>query len=884
MDFGYPSVIRQELRQQRPIAAQVSVGNFGVVGFFPKGPTNQAVLVRGSAEHYRIFGEFTPKSISPLITKAYFENGGQNLVVVRVVGAGAIPSQAGFSIERRDEAQSVTSNAIPTPFSTTLGGLYPLRPGSVSIFLNDQLGQVAEAVGAITVSTGPYTFRVAPGRYVIPGSMVLTYPDATPGTVSLTDDGAGNLVDTTEVATIDYFTGVITLNALINPAAGNVTVDYSYRLGTAYPNEKVLDEIPGAVIYYGQLNNRHAHDQSITFKWTSGSVAQTATVAGSVISGDADGTINLVTGEFDIDFGANVPDTGTDVLCDYFALSMSEAVDDGDGAVTGSILTAPGTVDYETGEIDVILAATVADAQTFYASFDMVIHPAEVRWEGEAGDNFTMRLTRDANSINSVTGLYDFFIFELLEQSGNVTNVVGNFSRISLGDISNARFLAQQVNDEFSGSATVKFVPDFTAATPTGLEGSLKSNVKLLTTDGLTNPPVVCQLPLSGGEIVPGTLQVTYTDTTGQAYTLVDDAQGGFLQDAVTGTGLSTSVSSSVNYQTGLVNLALSDVPRAVPDVLAAYTLTSPEASVTAAFTGGADGAALTRADVTGPLLELDEKGIFALNGFDDLLHFSIPDLAGDVDAARAALGYLGNREDGQFIFSTPDGLTPTTAASWKRFALQSNNERGAVYWPWIFVEDPLTGLTVRIPPDGHVGGVISTVDRQRNVGKAPAGVRDGALQGLRGLTFQLKPEGLTTLFAASVNALWAPPRQTNCVWGARTLDSTGGEYVYINKRRSMDAISIQVNRSMWWAVFESSGPQLFSEIERTTRGILNSYFKQGVLAGATPDEAFFVICDQTNNTPDTIASGFVFLDYGVALNTPGEFIVTRHRQILANT
>jgi phage tail sheath protein FI len=47
-----------------------------------------------------------------------------------------------------------------------------------------------------------------------------------------------------------------------------------------------------------------------------------------------------------------------------------------------------------------------------------------------------------------------------------------------------------------------------------------------------------------------------------------------------------------------------------------------------------------------------------------------------------------------------------------------------------------------------------------------------------------------------------------------------------------------------------------------------------GVLAGSTPDQSFFVVCDSTNNTPASVANGAVNISVGVALQTPAEFIV----------
>ena len=49
--------------------------------------------------------------------------------------------------------------------------------------------------------------------------------------------------------------------------------------------------------------------------------------------------------------------------------------------------------------------------------------------------------------------------------------------------------------------------------------------------------------------------------------------------------------------------------------------------------------------------------------------------------------------------------------------------------------------------------------------------------------------------------------------------------------------------------------------------------WRTGALVGATAPEAFYVVCDATNNTPTTMAEGNLFCDIGVALTRPAEFV-----------
>lgn len=52
-----------------------------------------------------------------------------------------------------------------------------------------------------------------------------------------------------------------------------------------------------------------------------------------------------------------------------------------------------------------------------------------------------------------------------------------------------------------------------------------------------------------------------------------------------------------------------------------------------------------------------------------------------------------------------------------------------------------------------------------------------------------------------------------------------------------------------------------------------------GALVGATPEQAFYVICDESNNPPSSVAEGKLIVDIGVAPSRPAEFVVFRISQ-----
>ncbi len=88
------------------------------------------------------------------------------------------------------------------------------------------------------------------------------------------------------------------------------------------------------------------------------------------------------------------------------------------------------------------------------------------------------------------------------------------------------------------------------------------------------------------------------------------------------------------------------------------------------------------------------------------------------------------------------------------------------------------------------------------------------------------------------------------------------------------------IYNSTHWAVFENNGPVLWARIKTQVSTFLLSLFNQGQLGGESPTDAFTVVCDESNNTADTIELGQVVVDVRVKPAKPAEFIEFRVAQL----
>jgi phage tail sheath protein FI len=263
------------------------------------------------------------------------------------------------------------------------------------------------------------------------------------------------------------------------------------------------------------------------------------------------------------------------------------------------------------------------------------------------------------------------------------------------------------------------------------------------------------------------------------------------------------------------------------------------------------------------------------------------PDVpAAALTAVQAALvAHCGRMED-RFAILDPvcdvagDNLVISTDDSGIRRPAADPKGYGAFYFPWIEVADPLgaPGARVLVPPSGHVAGIYSRSDATRGVHKAPANeVVVGAL-GTRYPVSKILSGSLNPLGVNSIRNF----EGTVKVYGARTLasDPQGDpEWTYVSTRRLVNYLRESIDEGTQWVVFEPNSPELWSKIRRNVGAFLNTVWASGALLGTTPDQAFFVRCDESTNPAEVRDLGQVVTEVGVAIVRPAEFVVFRLSQ-----
>jgi phage tail sheath protein FI len=198
---------------------------------------------------------------------------------------------------------------------------------------------------------------------------------------------------------------------------------------------------------------------------------------------------------------------------------------------------------------------------------------------------------------------------------------------------------------------------------------------------------------------------------------------------------------------------------------------------------------------------------------------------------------------------------------------VRTSNGFAALYFPWMQVVNPMTGLTEFWPPSGHVIGIYAQVDQSRGVYKAPANV---VIAGSLGLKYVLTDADQGPLNLLGIDILRTFRERTQpLVWGARTT-STDSSWQYVNIRRSFIFYEQSILQAMQGVLFEVNNPLLWGRLKRSITEFLNRVKGDGGIID------FYVRIDAALNPPATQALGQLFVEIGIQPAYPAEFIVLR--------
>jgi phage tail sheath protein FI len=335
------------------------------------------------------------------------------------------------------------------------------------------------------------------------------------------------------------------------------------------------------------------------------------------------------------------------------------------------------------------------------------------------------------------------------------------------------------------------------------------------------------------------------------------------------------NLATKVNAQSKLIKIE--ETGASLPEAqripaAGSYTLSTPPAAP----------AKVDASDFEGDVAERRGMGSFA--AVDEITMVCMPDLMtlssnGDGahlrDLQGKMIAHCENMGDRMAILDAPAGLRAQDVLEWRMNVAGYDSKMAALYYPWIEVMDPRTNMPMLVPPSGHVAGVWARTDSRRGVHKAPA---NEVVMGANGLGFQVTQAEQGALNQVGINCIRAFSGRGIRIWGARTL-SSDPEWRYINVRRLFNYVAESIVQGTQWSVFEPNDQRLWMQLKISAQNFLMRVWRDGALFGATPQQAFYVKCDEETNPPEVIEAGQVVCEIGIAPVKPAEFVIFRLSQ-----
>ena len=233
---------------------------------------------------------------------------------------------------------------------------------------------------------------------------------------------------------------------------------------------------------------------------------------------------------------------------------------------------------------------------------------------------------------------------------------------------------------------------------------------------------------------------------------------------------------------------------------------------------------------------------------------------------AAEAISLCEDRGDAFYVMDNVEKTSTVSAA--KTNAEARNTSYAASYYPWIQIQDSTIGSARFVPPSVVMAGVYHFNDTVGQPWFAPAGLNrggiDSAIQAYRKLTQSNRDD----LYDSNVNPIATFPGQGVTVFGQKTLQKKASALDRVNVRRLLINLKKFVASSSRTLLFEQNTTDLRNQFLNTVQPYMEQVqANQGL-------NAFRVVMDDTNNTPETIDRNQLIGQIFVQPSKTAEFIV----------
>lgn len=201
-----------------------------------------------------------------------------------------------------------------------------------------------------------------------------------------------------------------------------------------------------------------------------------------------------------------------------------------------------------------------------------------------------------------------------------------------------------------------------------------------------------------------------------------------------------------------------------------------------------------------------------------------------------------------------------------------------------VAIKNALAADVLTLGASATMAGIYASVDNDRGVWKAPANVSVANIIGPSVPVTEAQQGSLNVdaVGGKSINVIRSFTGRGTLVWGARTLDGNSNEWRYVPVRRLFIMAEESIKKACEFVVFEPNDKNTWLRVKALASNFLTDLWKQGALAGAKPEQAFFVQVGLGETmTAQDILEGKMIVRIGMAAVRPAEFIILQFVQQL---
>ena len=153
------------------------------------------------------------------------------------------------------------------------------------------------------------------------------------------------------------------------------------------------------------------------------------------------------------------------------------------------------------------------------------------------------------------------------------------------------------------------------------------------------------------------------------------------------------------------------------------------------------------------------------------------------------------------------------------------------------------------VPMNGDIAGLCVRTDDTNDAWWSPAGFNRGAIKNVVKLAFNPNKSQRDVLFSNGINPVVTFPGQGTVLYGDKTLLSKPSAFDRINVRRLFIVLEKAISRSAKFSLFEFNDAFTRAQF----KNLIVPYLR--TIQGRRGITDFYVVCDETNNTPQIIDS-----------------------------